>query len=1015
MLKKVFLLIFIMSIQLAQAQVTFPVNGVEDERPSLYAFTNATIHVDYQTTIENATLIIRNDKVINVGSGISIPTGAIVTDLKGKHIYPSFIELSSKIGLPDMKSSYERGPVMQPRIDGAYNANDAIKSYFNAVDEFKVNDSEADKLRKLGFGAALTHSKDGLVRGTGTFIALRKAKENEVILEEKASSHFSFDKGSSKMDNPSSLMGAIALIKQTYYNAEWYKGQSEIVDISLEAFNDNKSLPQFFEADGDKLYVLRADRLGDEMGVQYIIKSSGDEYQRINEVKSTGATLIVPVNFPKPFDVEDPFAAINVGYDDMKHWELAPSNLKRISEAGINFSITTDDLKDISSFNAMLQQAIEAGISEREVLKALTFTPAKLINQQNVLGALKTGMLANFIITDGSPFNKDAKIYQNWVQGFKHEIKSFDEADYSGTYALTIAENEYVLKAKTTNGKTSFEIILNDSTQWKVNSSIKKQLITLSFTPEDSSYDGKIRLSGWETEDGFAGNGELPDGNWVKWSASKNTVSSNDETTGNTEDGEKQTKEEEEEEMTEPLGDVIYPFVAFGNANKPVSTNVLIKNATVWTNEEAGILENTDVLLQNGKIAKIGKGLSAGDAKVIDGTGMHLTAGIVDEHSHIAISRGVNEGSESVTAEVNIEDVVNSEDINIYRQLAGGTTTSQLLHGSANPVGGRSAIVKLKWGYSPEEMKIKGADKFIKFALGENVKQSNWGDLNDERFPQTRMGAEQVFIDAFNRAKAYEAQWNTYNALSKKQKENTSAPRRDLELETLVEILNAKRFITCHSYVQSEINMLIKVAESFDFRINTFTHILEGYKVADKMKDHGVGGSTFSDWWAYKFEVNDAIPYNAALMNGQGIVTAINSDDAEMGRRLNQEAAKTIKYGGVEEQEALKMVTLNPAKLLHLDNRIGSIKEGKDADVVLWTAHPLSIYAKSNKTIIDGIIFYDADEQDAKLEAMQKDRARLIAKMQGDKKKGKATQKAKPKSSIIYHCETEIENYSSLK
>ena len=267
----------------------------------------------------------------------------------------------------------------------------------------------------------------------------------------------------------------------------------------------------------------------------------------------------------------------------------------------------------------------------------------------------------------------------------------------------------------------------------------------------------------------------------------------------------------------------------------------------------------------------------------------------------------------------------------------------------------------------------------------------------------------------FTRAREYEAEWKRYNGLSKRDKANATAPRRDLELETLVEILNSKRFITCHSYVQSEINMLMNVAEDFDFRINTFTHILEGYKVADKMKSHGVGGSTFSDWWAYKFEVNDAIPYNAALMNGEGVVTAINSDDAEMGRRLNQEAAKTVKYGGVAEQEALKMVTLNPAKLLHLDDRIGSIKEGKDGDVVLWSDHPLSIYAKAEKTIIEGAVFFDADKQEEMQEAIQKERARLIAKMQGDMKKGKATQEPTPKSNIIYHCETEIDFFSSLK
>ncbi|HRP61660.1 MAG TPA: amidohydrolase, partial [Vicingus sp.] len=323
------------------------------------------------------------------------------------------------------------------------------------------------------------------------------------------------------------------------------------------------------------------------------------------------------------------------------------------------------------------------------------------------------------------------------------------------------------------------------------------------------------------------------------------------------------------------------------------------------------VLKNTDVLLKDGKIAQIGKDLIAEGAEMVDGKNKHLTAGIFDEHSHIAISRGVNECTQAVTAEVSIADVIDSDDINIYRQLAGGVVASQLLHGSCNPVGGQSALIKLKWGSSPEDMKIKDADGFIKFALGENVKQSNWGPFNRSRFPQTRMGVEQVYYDAFIRAKEYQNAWDAYAKLTPNAKANSYAPRIDLEMETLNEILNKERFISCHSYVQSEINMLMHVADSMKFTVNTFTHILEGYKLADKMKAHGAGGSTFSDWWAYKFEVNDAIPYNAAIMHKQGVITAINSDDAEMGRRLNQEAGKAVKYGGVSEEDALKMVTLN--------------------------------------------------------------------------------------------------------
>jgi imidazolonepropionase-like amidohydrolase len=447
--------------------------------------------------------------------------------------------------------------------------------------------------------------------------------------------------------------------------------------------------------------------------------------------------------------------------------------------------------------------------------------------------------------------------------------------------------------------------------------------------------------------------------------------------------------------------------MSYGNEHplKPVS--VVFENVNIWTNEAEGNIDRGFVVVEGGKIAFVGKNKPyfPPGAQVIDGSSMHLTSGIIDEHSHIAISRGVNEGGQSVSAEVSIGDVVYPEDISIYRQLAGGVTAAQLLHGSANAIGGQSALIKLKWGAMPETMKIENAPGFIKCALGENVKQSNWGDRNVVRFPQTRMGVEQVFYDAFYRAKKYRSSWDEF-LKNKASDPALKPPRKDLELEVLLEILDGKRFITCHSYVQSEVNMLMKVADSMGFKVNTFTHILEGYKVADKMKQHGVGGSTFADWWAYKFEVNEAIPYNAALMHQQGLVVAINSDDAEMGRRLNQEAAKTVKYGGLSEVEAWKTVTLNPAKLLHLDHRMGSIAVGKDADLVLWNDHPLSINARVKLTMIEGVIYFD-EVKDLELQSRNKmEKMRIIALMNSKSSTSPVKQPFFKKSKRFYHCDT---------
>jgi imidazolonepropionase-like amidohydrolase len=541
----------------------------------------------------------------------------------------------------------------------------------------------------------------------------------------------------------------------------------------------------------------------------------------------------------------------------------------------------------------------------------------------------------------------------------------------------------------------------------KVSTSIEGHTIALSYQLKGGVY----RLSGNVNFDSgiWDGRGQLPNGEWIEWTAVR------------IEKHEKKKKKQDKaielansldthfQAVTDSviLGKFNYPMMAYGWDSLPVQKAILIKNATVWTLEEQGTLV-TDILIREGKISHIGKiaDVVDGNTLVIDAKGKHVSPGIIDEHSHIAIERGVNEGSSAVTAEVRIGDVIKPNDINIYRQLSGGVTASQLLHGSANPIGGQAALIKLRWGNSPEQMKVENAPGFIKFALGENVKQSNWGSYNTIRFPQTRMGVEQVFYDAFINAQEYEKKWAVYNELSKKKKQEVSAPRRDLQAEAVLEILNAQRFVTCHSYVQSEINMLIHVADSMKFRLNTFTHILEGYKVADKMKAHGVGGSTFSDWWAYKFEVNDAIPQNASLLNQMGIVTAINSDDAEMGRRLNQEAAKGIKYGGMTEEEALKMVTLNPAILLHVDERMGSIKVGKDADLVVWSDNPLSVYAKAEQTIIDGIIYYDWERDVQMRKEIQEERMRIITKMIEDKNGGAETQTAVKKKSKVHVCGT---------
>lgn len=1006
------------------AQTTFPRNGVFDERPGLYAFTNATIVVDSKTTLRNATLLIRDGRVMAVGSSVLVPAGAVVADLKGRRVYPSLIDIDSDYGMPDVRRApggFNAAPQLESNKKGPYYWNQAVQPENEAGQLFKVTGPKADELRKLGFGAVLTHPHDGIVRGTGSLVTLADERENSVVLKHNLSAHYSFSRGSSAQTYPNSMMGAVALLRQAMYDADWYKraGAKEQANLSLEALNRLQTLPAFFEA-GDKLSVLRADKLGDEFNTQFIIRSGGDEYQRIDEIKATGASLIVPVNYPQAYEVEDAWDADNVALSELKHWEMAPMNAGMLAKAGISFALTSTGLRNRADFMANVRKAIENGLTEQQALEALTTTPARLMKAEDMVGSLQVGKMANFLITSGSLFAADNVIYENWIQGKQYVVANRNQPDLRGTYTLTVGNqpNLKFIISGTNPEKPEYQITSNDTTKLTPKVAIDNNVLSMQVALDRRKPAELTRLTGYRdagTPAGtiFRGDGETPAGKLVSWTATRTgdapVSTSATSASGTARPGMSTSATSGSAGSSSAVAAVnatpLYPFVGMGNAKKPQPETMLIKNATVWTNEADGVLQNADVIVSGGKIQQVGKNLAApANARTIDGTGKHLTNGIIDEHSHIALL-SVNEGSQSSTAEVRMGDVVNSEDINIYRQLAGGVTTSQLLHGSANAIGGQSALIKLKWGEAPDNLLIKGADGFIKFALGENVKQANWGDANRIRFPQTRMGVEQVFMDHFVRAREYDKAWSAYNNLSAKDKAKAIAPRRDIELDALAEILNKKRFITCHSYVQSEINMLMKVADSLGFKVNTFTHILEGYKVADKMAKHGAGGSSFADWWAYKMEVKDAIPYNAAIMHRQGVLVSINSDDAEMARRLNQEAAKAVEYGGIAEVDAWKMVTLNPAKLLHLDNRMGSIRSGKDADLVLWNANPLSIYARPEKTIIDGAIYFDLQGEDAKRDALQAERARIIQKMIASKAGGAPTQRPNFRRQRMWHCE----------
>ncbi len=973
-----------------------PENGVKASEPKFVLLQHATIMVKPGQTLLDCDLLMQEGKIVQVGKNLK-QDGAVALDYTGKVLVPSFIDLYSSVGLDPVtfKNNGWR-PQLESNKEGAYYWNEAVHPELTAASAFKLVDNSTDQLQQAGFGFALTHHMDGVVRGSAAFVALGQEEVHQQIIAAKAAQVFSFSKGASNQTYPSSQMGSIALLRQALYDLDYYsKNKANLsYSVSLSEWETLSKLPTFFKTD-DKWEILRAQKIAKEFKTNFLYIGSGNEYAIASDLKAQNAQLVLPLTFPEAFEVNDPYLAREIPLSELKHWELAPSNAMLLKKAGLDIAFTNYGLKNADQFWTALRKTIARGLSATDAMAALTTVPANWIGLGAQVGTLEAGKYASFSVFSADPFAFEAQLLETWNLGEARYWKAQNTTNLIGTYSVKLPDTTYELVVSGSPDKPLGKVVFKtptDTLSTKANILLKQQDVAIQFISIGTTNPQLIQLHAKVLKNGMVLEGEGTDakGAWFHWSAIQQQTTPKSAPVALKSD-------------STSYGQVWFPNMAFGTSAKAAAQTILFKNATVWTNEKEGIVKGADVLVVDGKIKEVSRQqLSApAGARVIDAAGLHLTSGIIDEHSHIAISRGVNEGGQAITAEVSIADVVNPDDIDIYRQLAGGVTSAQLLHGSANPIGGQSALIKLKWGVTPDEMLIDNAPKFIKCALGENVKQANWGDFNTVRFPQTRMGVEQVFYDGFYRAKAYQKEWDAYKA-----GKTRTAPRVDLELEVLAEILRSERFITCHSYIQSEINMLMHVADSMGFRINTFTHILEGYKVADKMNKHGVAGSTFSDWWAYKFEVNDAIPYNAALMTEQGVLVCINSDDAEMGRRLNQEAAKTVKYGGLSEEQAWKLVTLNPAKTLHLDTEMGSVKAGKAADLVLWTANPLSIEARVSLTMIDGVVYYEEAVQAQKQQQIEQERVRILSLMLAAGERGEATKTPQKKAKKHYHCDT---------
>ena len=998
----------------SHADQTTPLQGIIDKTPNLIALTGATVYTEPGKKLQNATVLIADGRISAVGTKVSVPAGYQQIDASRYTLYPGFIDPYTQYGIeaakPAKPGSYRDAPVYKNERKGGNASNAAIHAERSWVNQFKPDSKAAAELRKLGFTAAQSARFDGIFRGQAFVSALTEGLPNELMLNPNGPQFMAFSKGSSKQSYPSSLMGSIALIRQTLSDANWYNqayGKTDVryfnepieFNAALQSLGSIARQGAIFETADDRS-LLRAHQLLTEFKLDNAaMVGSGYEYVRLDEVKAMQRKLILPLNFPAAPAVEQVADQLDVNLADLRHWERAPANAAALANAGVPFALTTFKLKDKKDFWPNLRKAVQHGLSTDTALAALTTVPAAIAGVADKVGKIAPGYQADLVLANGDLF-ADGEIIATWVRGQQHSIKAISPVQFAGDYQLNLSGKVVKITLKGEADKLSGEATLlagpADAKAVKLQH-IHTQQQRLQFNLNLTDLTGDKQVAQF--------NGQLLDnqlsGHW-QLSTGSQAVTAQRQPLPDSNAPDKAVKPE-----FELISSITYPNRAYGLPALAKQQNVHIKNATVWTAEQDGVLENTDVIVRNGKFDKIGKNLSTPRGfDVIDATGMHLTPGMIDEHSHVAIEAGVNEGTDAVTSEVRIGDVLNPEDINLYRGLAGGTTTAQLLHGSANPIGGQAQVIQFRWGESAEGLKMRAAPPSIKFALGENVKQSNWGDAFTERYPQTRIGVETTIRDAFVAAKEYNAKLAAYNKLSKRQREQVAPPRIDYRLQALVEILNKQRFIHTHSYVASEILMLIELADELGFSITTFTHILEGYKTAKEMAAHGASASTFADWWAYKMEVQDAIPTNACLMAEQGVNVSINSDDAGLQRRLNQEAAKSVMYCGMSEHDALKMVTINPAMQLKIDGVTGSIKVGKQADFVLWNTHPLSVYSQAQQTWIGGTKYFDINTDKQLKQQLEAEKAALVQKVQNAGDAAKAGDKdAYKQEEPEWHCE----------
>lgn len=927
--------------------------------PHVYAIRNARIVPIAGKVLEKGTVVIRDGVIVAVGEAekVKIPEDATVLEGEKLTVYPGLIDACSTLGLPaagdPVYAAYDRGNT---------HPNARVRPERRVAALFQLDPQAFSAHRRLGFTVALIAPTVGILSGQSALISLRDGTLPELLIRPVVGSHLNLRDRSPRPTGeasgsgyPDSLMGTIALVRQIFYEAQHQRQVWTLYERSpqskprpalnraYEALEPvlKRQLPLIVHANSAQ-DILRAIRLAEEFKLKMIIAGGAEAAKVADALKKADIPLLLSLEFPESLRFYDPDSPPSL--TTLRRRALAVQNVGLLHKAGVTFALGTVGLSNPTDFLRNLRTAVVNGLPKEAALEALTLVPARLFGVADRLGTIEVGKAANLTVVEGDLFDERSRVRYLFIDG--HETKVETPAGLTAASAIGRGFRRFRRPPEEENE--------NERTRLK------------SCCLQESANSQTQAWMRGNAESARSGAPEEPEPGTPPPPAGEEQAG-----------GERRFQEpggaEEKPKPMKPVSlEPIMPTPADQN------DNWLIRNATVWTLTTQGVLENADVLIVNGKIKAVGKGLQAPKGtRIIEATSKHLTPGLIDCHSHIAIAGGVNESTNVCTAEVRIQDVIDAEDVDIYRQLAGGVTAANLLHGSANVIGGQNAVIKFRWGKRPEELLFKEAPPGIKFALGENVKQSNFREFvsgRQPRYPASRMGVEQVIRERFLAALEYKRQQEEY-----KTGKRPYPPVPDLQLEALLEVLEGKRIIHCHSYRQDEILMLIRLCEEFGVRVGTFQHALEGYKVADEIARHGAGASTFSDWWAFKVEAYDAIPFNGALMTRRGVTVSFNSDSAELARRLNLEAAKAVKYGGLSEEEALKLVTLHPAIQLGVDQYVGTIEAGKHADLALWSGHPLSVYSFCEKTFVDGILYFDRERDLEWRKKLEKEKAEYLA------------------------------------